>query len=675
MQTLEYTQETGLFKRYNIEDEIEILKKLPKDKPSTRIIRTKKGLRAIEGLKRIEIENNNSWYQEIKKIADENPDKLALFYRGTKIDFKTMMEKADEMAKSMKAAGIEKGDEIPVCLANTPELVYILLAANRIGAKLNLFGPHFAKEYLSEILDGCTNKLFIASDDFYGDIKDVVSTKQFNKKVVVSLADSLPEHPELCDEYEKELDHYYHYENKALKYKEEDSSISTFNEFNEFGKNYTGEIIDNNDLNTEFLTTYTSGSTSIGYPKALIHTNRSLIVVGRFHDPELCGNPSVDNFRSLAHIHSESNTDIITCISDALMQKWSVALEPEYGEFEALDYLFINKPNYASLTTSFLIRAAKQYLFEKKFHEDGKGRKLGFYLAAVAVGEGESKGEEKLINRFLRESKAGSEVKMKGLSIPFTTSSIGGGDCEHGGIYYTLFKALYEKFNKIRLRKKEFGMLPVPYAQVTALKKNPDGTYSECSYNEIGLIVANSATTMSGYKNNKEKTLEMIVRDDQGRDWISSNVYGYIDEVGGVHVKGRYGKHIKFDDNVEIPPFIIEDIVCKDTKNILSCSVTGYSEEDNNYPIVNIEIQPGKQVNMIKLINSIQSRCRKVLPSNIVDQLCFRFMNYEQSFPLSSSGKRSIPALEAMKLDNVIRYNGNDNVLEFVKDEKRVKAM
>ena len=78
---------------------------------------------------------------------------------------------------------------------------------------------------------------------------------------------------------------------------------------------------------------------------------------------------------------------------------------------------------------------------------------------------------------------------------------------------------------------------------------------------------------------------------------------------------------------------------------------------------------------MIKLINSIQARCRKVLPSNIVDQLCFRFMNYEQSFPLSSSGKRSIPALEAMKLDNVIRYNGNDNVLEFVKDEKRVKAM
>lgn len=670
MKTLEYTEQTGLLKRYNIDEEIEILKNLSKDKPSTRILRTKKGQRAIQGLRRIEIENNNSWYQEIKKIADKNPDKLALFYRGTKINFSTMMQKADEIAKSMKMAGIEQGDEIPVCLANTPELVYVLLAANKIGAKLNLFGSHFNKDYLNEILDGCTNKLFIASDDFYGDIKDVVANRKFDNKVIVSLTDSLPEHPELCDEYEKELDSYYRYENKALRYKDEDNTILTFKDFNDLGNNYVGEIIDNNNLDTEFLITYTSGSTIIGHPSPLRHTNRSLITVGRFHDPELCGNPAVENFRSLAHIHSESNTDVITCISDAFMQEWSVALEPEYDQRKALDYIMLNKPNYASLTTSFLIRMAKQYLFEKKFHEDGKGKKLGFFLAVVAVGEGTSKGEEKLINRFLRESRAGSTVKMKGLTIPFATLSVGGGDCEHGGIYYTLFKSLYEKFNSFRLKKREFGLLPVPYAQVTALKRNSDGTYSECSFNEMGLIVANSATTMLGYKNNKEKTLKMIVRDDKGRDWISSNVYGYIDEVGGVHVKGRYEKRIHFQNGIELPPFIIEELICKDTKNILSCSLTEFSTDERNYPIVNIEKQPDSKMNKMQILYSIKSRCNKKLPREIVEQLNFRFIDYDKSFPLSGSGKRSIPALENMRLENVIDIEN-----QIVKHEPENKNM
>lgn len=663
MKMMEQLNETGFLSTYNIENELELLKQLDKYKPSTKIMRSRKGKKAIKGLKMIEESHNHSWYKEIKNIADANPELLALFYRGTKISFKEMMEKADEVAKSMKNCGIEKGDEIPACLANTPELVYVLLAANRIGAKVNLFGPGFNKEYISQILDGCTNKMLIASDDFYSQIEDVVNTKEYGNKVVVSLADSLPEHPELCDEYEKDLDKYYHYENKVNMFKQKDNTLLSFSEFLEYGSSYNNEIIDNNNLDTEFLVTYTSGSTAIGFPKALVHTNRSLIVAGKFHDPELSGNPEIKGLRGLAHIHSESNTDVITCISDNLMQKWSVALEPEYDQNKLLDYTMINKPNYLNATTSFIIRMAKQYLIEKKFHTDGNGRKLPFLLACFAVGEGASKGEEKFINKFLKESSAGSGIKIKGLSLPYTTLCVGGGDCEHGGIYYSLWKALYEKFNSFYLKKREFGMLTVPYAQVTALKQNSNGTYSECSYNEYGLIVANSATTMKGYKNNVEKTKELIVRDDLGRDWVSSNIYGYVDVIGGVHAKGRYNKVIHFENEVTIPPYVFEDIVTKDTKNILSCSVTDTCIDDKYYPIINIEFQPGKNINPIKVVNSIIARCNKNLDSSIVEQLHFRFLDYNNSFPLTGSGKRNIVSLENMKLENVYEYDINSNSL------------
>ena len=80
----------------------------------------------------IEKNHNHSWYQELRNRASKSPNALALFYRGTKINFREMFEKADALAKSLSKVGIKAGDEIPICLSNTPELVYLMLAVNKI---------------------------------------------------------------------------------------------------------------------------------------------------------------------------------------------------------------------------------------------------------------------------------------------------------------------------------------------------------------------------------------------------------------------------------------------------------------------------------------------------------------------------------------------------------------
>ncbi|MBO7689893.1 MAG: hypothetical protein J6T14_03535, partial [Clostridia bacterium] len=54
------------------------------------------------------------------------------------------------------------------------------------------------------------------------------------------------------------------------------------------------------------------------------------------------------------------------------------------------------------------------------------------------------------------------------------------------------------------------------------LRKNDDGEYEECDYYEKGIIVANSATTMARYKNDWEKTKDLVITDKYGIDWVSS---------------------------------------------------------------------------------------------------------------------------------------------------------
>lgn len=657
MKTKDYTRLTGKIKPFKLYDEVEKLDQIPKSKPSMRVFKSKKGLKALKGLFDIELNHNHSWYEEIRIRAQKDPDAVALFYRGTKISFKEMLERADHVAAALHLQGVEYGDTVPACLSNTPETVILLLAVNKLGARINLLGTHFNDEYYDEILNNCSNKVFLTTDDSYKVIKDKIKNRHFDSIVMSSLADSLPEDPTKCDEYEPELDKYYHYDNLVDEFKKEDKRIISFNQFEENGKNSNLRVKSVGDLDTEFLVTYTSGSTAVGHPSQIIHSNRSLIVSGRFHDSELSGNPDLKGLRGMAHIHTESNTDIITCISDNLMQLWSVALEPEYSKETALDTIFINKPSYLNMTTSHLIQAFKDYLIGRKFHEDGKGRKMPWLFACFAVGEPTSPGEEKFINKGLRIAKAGSGVKINGFSLPFTTLSIGGGDCEHGGIYYTLWKALFDKINYLKLKGQPTGMLPESYVQISAFKQLDNGLYEECDYGEYGIIASNSATTMVGYSN-KEKTEKLIISDTNGRDWVSNNVYGYIDNVGGVHVKGRIGNEVTLANGVTIPAYVIEDVINKDTKNILSCTVNTTSNDD---VVVNLEFQPDKRITDERVIEMINNRFMSLYNIDINKYVHYRIMNDIIQFPLTGAGKRSIKALEQMELNNTVIFDGLSN--------------
>ena len=623
---------------YRVETELSLMESLPNSKPSKRIIKSKKGLKAIKALIDLEQNHNTSWYNYLKDKNKDNMNKIALFYRGNKISFKEMFDKADKLAVSMSEKNLTLGDEIGVCVSNTPELVYILLAANKLGLKVNLFGSSFDKKYLSEILDGISKKVIFISDDNYDDIKDVVKGKNIEQIVITSLATSLPKDFSKCDEYEEDLKDYYHYEDKTDRIVSEGNNIESFDNF--MKKTNKDTKVPNNigNLETDFLVTYTSGSTKNGFPKEIVHKNRSLITMGRFHDSELSGNPKLENMRGLAHIHPESNTDVITCISDNLMQGWSVALEPEYSKDKALDYIILNKPNYLNITTSFLIEMSKQYLMDGKYNKDGKSRKLPFLLATFAVGERTSKGEEKFINQFLRKSKAGSGISIKGFKMPYTTLSIGGGDCEHGGIYYTLWKSLQEKLYSPIIRKNELGMMPVPYVVVTALKQDSNGNYIECDYNEPGILVANSYSNLSCYKNNNEATRKLILTDNLGRNWITTNTYGYVDTIGSVHVKGR----IPEKKNSICETYMIDDIVTNDTKNILSSTTV----ETMDGMLITIQKQPSSNKSTTEIIKSIYSRLLNNIPSEVLDTIKIRVIPVRDSMPRTPSGKRNSTALE-----------------------------
>ena len=389
-----------------------------------------------------------------------------------------------------------------------------------------------------------------------------------------------------------------------------------------------------------------------------MHRNRSLITVGVFHDPKLCGNPAAQNLRGLALIHTDSDTDLITMISDSLFQGWSVAFEPEYDRDDFLEYLVVSKPNFCLATTNFLLKAARQYLIEKRL---GK-RKMPWLLAMLAVGEGCTAGEERFINTWFREAHAGWGVNIVGpVRLPIVTVGLGGGDTEHGGIYYSLFHKMNETLKKRELKGKPYGMMPVPYAHCCVLRKNEDGEYEEAGYNENGIIVANSATTMARYKNDWEKTKALVITDKYGIDWVSCNVFGYIDDSGAIHMKDRVDSQVTLENGKTVFPYKIADEAQKDAENLLSTVVTTAEEDGKTYFIVNFQYSPLRKSHKHDIVRDLDKRMKKNFP-DIHDHIRYRRFAERYPFPVTGAGKRSVVEVINMGMDYTFKLEKGQKV-------------
>ena len=471
--------------------------------------------------------------------------------------------------------------------------------------------------------------VFVATDERYEKIEDVLKNKKFKHKVIASLTDSLPNG--IDPYYELDRD-FYDFSNKVPSLKKEDKNIESFEEFMNFGQQYSGPVRENVTLDDDFLRSFTSGSTRKGLPKQIVHPHRSLITMARFHDADLSGLPAMNNVRMLAHIPTYSNTDVITSISDPLSQGCSAALEPIYDIKFHNRSLVINKPNAIPSTTSFLVHSAKT--FEKEFPNE----KMEQAYIVIAVGEPTSKGEERLINKWLKNVKAGTK------RVPFplspVTLSLGGGDCEHGGIYFTLFHALRQK---VSLSKETYGLTPFKCVEEVILDKNGN----HITDGSVGRLAAIGPTIMKRYDGNEEATNKFFIKDANGKVYGDTKAWASKNKKGNTIMHGRMGSEFHLSTGEEIAPYVISETVQEDYLNILSCEViNAKTEEGVEIPIAHIELQPDAKDMMPVAILNAKEKLDSLLPRELSEKVVFRFHNNEDEFQVTGSGKRSLNALE-----------------------------
>ncbi len=578
--------------------------------------------------------HNHTWYKELYERNCKWLDDIALFYRGNHISYDTMFKNMEKYARALRVLGLHEGCEIPICLSNTPELVYLLGAISIIGAKANIFGTDFDHEYIVDIINSCDHTVLFIVDHAYLLLEDAIHASNIQKIVITSLVDSLLASGNPFEQYDKK-----HGQIKEVRLQciGRDKRNINIDEFVALGATCEEKVMSDSGLDHEFIITYTSGSTNTTRPKAIVHTTRSLITIGRCHDPEIQKTASMKDFTVQAHIPVHSNTDIISSISDALMQGSKLALEPIYDKDFFIDSLLINQPTYVLATRSFWVNAAKKILFTKEYQD----LRLPFMMIPFSVGEPLELNEEKLINRCLHKVKAGTNQ----IPLPFSvvTISVAGGDCEHGGIFWVVFRALQNKKFSNLVHKHEQGLMPFGMVEVAIL----DEKGNRCKPYQLGRLVANSPCTMKGYKNNPDATAAFFMKDVTGKVWGDCNVYSYMDKMGGIHIKGRIP-----DRSESIPLFQIADKILEDRKHILSCEVVA----SEGRIVAHVEFQPNVTSHQREILVKLKTKCDRTFGQDM-PEILWRIRSFEEGFPLSGCGKRSAKALVAEGTSNCIKLS------------------
>jgi amino acid adenylation domain-containing protein/thioester reductase-like protein len=100
----------------------------------------------------------------IEDQAARTPDRPAIAYRDTVLDYREVVGLVRALAAELSAAGVRRGDLVPVDLVNSLELPICLLALHRLGAAFVLCDPAWPADRMKAALAAIEPDLLLGTD-------------------------------------------------------------------------------------------------------------------------------------------------------------------------------------------------------------------------------------------------------------------------------------------------------------------------------------------------------------------------------------------------------------------------------------------------------------------------------------------------------------------------------
>lgn len=94
--------------------------------------------------------------------ANTTPDTVALSFAGERITYRELKEVSERIASSLVAAGVNRGDRIGICAANSAEYCALIIGVLRAGAIVASLNMRYTTHELRELIEDTRPVLLFA---------------------------------------------------------------------------------------------------------------------------------------------------------------------------------------------------------------------------------------------------------------------------------------------------------------------------------------------------------------------------------------------------------------------------------------------------------------------------------------------------------------------------------
>ena len=467
--------------------------------------------------------NISLWELIENKLIEQGNEIPAIEYFGRKVSREDFRKNVYVWAKAFKSIGVKEDEIIVIYSTWFPEIAYILLALNMIGAVSYFLKLSMSEKALRE--ETASSRIAIVYDGMWDNVKNEFRKQKFEKVIFISANDSMPfllKQIVSIKNFNKRVK-----ENCDGKYYYSCVFIKRF-------QSYEGDLKAPFKQNrTAFITS--SSGTSGGMVKGIMTSNESAIIQ-QLH-PMAAGMNFSKGTKCLVNLPPTAATALNCLFLNSLYYNVTAVIEPRLSEQEFYNQVMKYKPAIAMMTGAFW-----ETFFRTADRDIKRGRTLdlSFLEMPIIGGDGATVEDINWFNSILK--KCGCKVPMMpgyGLSESFATIAFS----------YILGES--------DMNKKDVSPVGTPYPAVTVGVFDENG--KELKYDQRGELWIKTPTMMKGYFDKEELSGKTIVN-----GWIHSGDLFEIDENGILYYYGRKDDSVTLDSGETVYLFDISNELLKD---------------------------------------------------------------------------------------------------------------
>ncbi len=470
-----------------------------------------------------------SMIELIMKTALKYPKNIAYEYFGRSVSYSKFIEQIEECAKALKKNGVNEGDSITICTANTPEGIIMFYAVNMVGAVANMIHPLSSENEIQEYLNLSKSKIILTIDLAFQKINNILHNTSVEKVILMTAADGM-----------NILKSFFYWFLKGRKIETDEmftDDIMLWCDFLDSGFDYKGNYKDYKKGDDPAVILYSGGTTGIS--KGVILSNKnlnSLALQGR-----LMADPAKEGDSVLCIMPLFHGFGLGVCIHTPLYVGMKCILIPS---FTARNFPYLIKrhsPNFIAGVPTLFEALIKSKAFDKI--------SLKSITCVISGGDLLKSKLKEETDEFLK--KHGSNAKIR---------------CGYGLTEATGATSLVPTND---YREGSIG-IPFPDMYFKIVEVN---THSEVSPGTDGEICISGPTVMLGYLDNEEETIKALRYHGDGKLWLHTGDIGSMDKDGFVYFKQRL-KRIIISSGYNIYPSQIESVI-EEHPDVMTCTVIG----------------------------------------------------------------------------------------------------